>query len=85
MSYCAPFKGMPKLNTLPPVYYPYASRNREDKYEKLVELEHDFTDLTVELYWPDDELTLAQKEELSERLERLRYQIEEIKEELGID
>ena len=85
MSYFSPLKGMPKLKTMPPVCHPYASRNREEKYEKLVELEHDYTDLSVELYWPDEELTLVQKEELSERMELLRDQIEEIKEELGID
>ena len=86
MSYNSPFKGMPRIEQMPPRCRPaFNARYCEDKYETLVELEHDYTDLTVELFWPDDELSLAQREELTERLELLRDKIEEIKEELGID
>ena len=73
----------PVLETLPPIHR-VKSRHRERLYEKLEELEREFTDLSINVNWPDEELTAEQAEAMRERMKAVRDEIDEIEEELGL-
>jgi tRNA A37 threonylcarbamoyladenosine biosynthesis protein TsaE len=68
----------------PPVYHPFADLYREQLYERLSELDATLAELTVELRWPDEELTEEQEEEMEIQIQILQDDIREIEGILGL-
>lgn len=73
----------PGLETLPPLVKIH-SRYREKQYEKLEQLEAELTDLSINVNWPDEELSQEQEDAMRERMKEIRDEIKEIEEELGL-
>ena len=73
----------PVLKTLPPLVKIH-SRSREKQHEKLEQLEAELTDLSINVNWPDEELSQEQEDAMRERMKEIRDEIKEIEEELGL-
>lgn len=73
----------PVLETLPPLVKNH-SHYRERQYEKLEQLQEELTDLSINVNWPDEELSQEQEEKMRERMKEIRDEIKEIVEELGL-
>lgn len=73
----------PVLETLPPLGKIH-SRYREKQYEKREQLEAELTDLSINVNWPDEELSQEQEDAMRSRMKEIRDEIKEIEEELGL-
>lgn len=73
----------PVLETLPPLVKIH-SRYRERQYEKLEQLQEELTDLSINVNWPDEELSQEQEEKMRDRMRAIRKEIDELEEELGL-
>lgn len=73
----------PVLETLPPIVKTH-SHYRERQYEKLEQLQEELTDLSINVNWPDEELSQEQEEKMRDRMRAIRKEIDELEEELGL-
>lgn len=71
----------PVLETLPPLVKIH-SHHRERQYEKLEQLQEELTDLSINVNWPDEELSQEQEEKMRDRMRAIRKEIDELEEEL---
>lgn len=71
------------------LFYPPEGRrlseeHKEQLYERLHELDAELAELTVELKWPDEELTEAETEDMELRRQAVEDDIREIEGILGL-